>query len=132
MTRVLRVFPQRTSYTPDDGMVWIGEPAPLLIPPHDEVHISCVFTWDKEHCEQLKYQWEAWTDKPVLIGGPAYGSPANGFTQGRYVKSNIIFTSRGCNNTQALVRVYFSVAPVWILPTRRKPRRQAWTQGFVV
>jgi hypothetical protein len=52
---IIRVFPCRTSYTPDDDMVFIGEPPPLLIPPHDEVHISCVFTWDKDYCEQLKF-----------------------------------------------------------------------------
>jgi hypothetical protein len=79
-------------------MVFIGEPAPLLIPPHEEIHISCVFTWDKDYCEYLKYQWEAWTDKPVKLGGPAYGSPAADFIPGMYVKSNIIMTSRGCNN----------------------------------
>ena len=97
--RIIRVFPRRSkSYTPDDDMVFIGHPPGLLLPPHDEVHISCVFSWDKEYCEFLKLQWEVWTDKPVLIGGPAYGNNATGFLQGLYIKSNIIFTSRGCSN----------------------------------
>ena len=96
--RIIRVFPRRTSFTPDDDMVFIGEPPGLLIPPHDEVHISCVFSWDREYCEQLKFQWEAWTDKPVLLGGPAYDSPADEFIPGMFLKSNIIMTSRGCNN----------------------------------
>lgn len=51
--RILRVFPDRTSYTPDDDMVCVGFPG-LFIPLHDEVHISCVFTWDMDFCETLK------------------------------------------------------------------------------
>lgn len=96
--KIIRAFPRRTSYTPDDDMVFIGQPPGLLILPHDEIHISCVFTWDKEYCEELRYQWEMFTDKPVMLGGPAYGSPSTSFVPGMYVKSNIIFTSRGCNN----------------------------------
>lgn len=96
--RIIRAFPRRTSYTPDDDMVFVGYPPGLLIPPHDEVHISCVFTWDKPICEDLKLQWEMFTDKPVRLGGPAYGSPSASFTPGLYLKSNIIFTSRGCDN----------------------------------
>ena len=95
--RIIRVFPRRTSYTPTDEFAFVGDPPGLLIPPHDEIHISCVFTWDKPYCEQLKYQWEAYTDKPVKLGGPAYGSPATDFTPGMYVKNGITFTSRGCN-----------------------------------
>lgn len=39
--RILRVFPRRTSYTPDDELVYIGAPALLLpLPEHDEVHTS--------------------------------------------------------------------------------------------
>ena len=98
MNRIIRVFPVKTSFTPKDDMVFIGEPPGLIIPPHDSVHISCTFTWDRELCEHLKLQWEAYTDKPVLLGGPAYGSPAYSFTPGLYVKSGIVFTSRGCNN----------------------------------
>lgn len=97
---IIRVFPQRTSYTPDDDMVFIGEPPGMLIPPHDEVHISCVFSWDMEYCEHLKYQWEFYTDKPVKLGGPAYdkiGYNTN-FIPGLYVKRGVLFTSRGCNN----------------------------------
>jgi len=96
---VLRVFSKRTSYTPDDKMVAIGMP-PLaeFIPKHDEVHVSCIFTWDKQSCEELAYQWESRTNKPVKLGGPAFGSKAEDFQQGMYLKQNIIFTSRGCNN----------------------------------
>ena len=96
--RIIRVFPQRTSYTPDDDMVFIGEPPGLFIPEHDEIHISCTFTWDVKFCIHLKEQWEMFTDKPVLLGGPAFGSPCDTFTPGMYVKKGITFTSRGCNN----------------------------------
>lgn len=69
-----------------------------FIPEHREIHISCTFSWDKPLAEELAYQWEARTDKPVILGGPAFGSTAEGFIPGMYVKRNITFTTRGCNN----------------------------------
>lgn len=101
---ILRVFPgKRNQYTPDDDLVYcanFGLQPPMLsqFPRFDEIHISCCFTWDKEFCRELKYQFEGITDKPVLLGGPAFESSADDFAQGLYLKSNIIFTSRGCNN----------------------------------
>lgn len=96
---VLRVFTKRTSYTPTDSMALVGPP-PFrdMIPDHDEVHISCTFTWDMDEAEELAFQWEAATKKPVRIGGPAYNSPTDDFTPGLYVRKGITFTSRGCNN----------------------------------
>jgi hypothetical protein len=68
----------------------------FFIPPHDEVHVSCVFTWDKARAEQLA---EAWTGKaPVKLGGFAYGDPPGEFTPGLYVRQGITYTSRGCPN----------------------------------
>jgi hypothetical protein len=98
--RIIRVFPRATSYTPCDGYVRIGSPTmyDLILPPHDEIHISCTFSWDKPLCRELKQDWELFTDKPVKLGGPAFGSPVDGFVQGLYLRPNIIFTSRGCNN----------------------------------
>ena len=95
--KIIRVFPYRTSYTPDDPYVFIGYPQ-FLLPEHDEVHISCTFSWDRAKCEELAFQWEAFTKKPVKLGGVAYGSPTDDFTPGMYVKKGIVFTSRGCNN----------------------------------
>ena len=46
MAHIIRVFTRRTSYTPDDTYALVGLP-PIEIPAHDEVHISCTFTWDK-------------------------------------------------------------------------------------
>ena len=97
--RIIRVFPKRTSYTPTDDYAFIGmPPMSCFIPEHDEVHISCTFTWDMDEAENLAYQWEGVTNKPVKIGGPAYHSPVDGFVAGLYVRKGIIFTSRGCNN----------------------------------
>lgn len=99
MKRIIRVFARQTSYTPDDEYCFFDDPpfAPL-IPEHDEVHVSCTFTWDKPRARELAFQWEAATDKPVKLGGPAFESPCDGFVQGLYLKPNIIFTTRGCNN----------------------------------
>lgn len=60
--RIIRVFPYKTSYTPDDDMVFIGMP-PFIIPEHDEVHISCTFSWDRELCKQLAYQRNVYQEK---------------------------------------------------------------------
>jgi len=96
---IIRAFPRRTSFTPDDEYTFIGLPPALIpLPEHKEIHISCVFSWDKAYAVELAYQWEGRTNKPVKLGGPAFGSPADNFTQGMYIKPNIIFTTRGCNN----------------------------------
>ena len=97
--RIIRVFVQRTSYTPDDDMVYIGSPpGGLFMPEHDEVHVSCTFSWDRPSAERLAAEWAEATDKPVRLGGPAYDSPAEDFTPGLYVRQGITFASRGCNN----------------------------------
>ena len=101
--RILRVFPRRTSYTPSDPLVYISNgslqiPILQLLPEFDEVHISCVFTWDKQHCRELERMFRNLTNKPVYLGGPAFGSDADDFTPGLYLKKGVIFTSRGCNN----------------------------------
>ena len=99
MNGIIRVFARRTSYTPDDDMAFFGmPPGPWLMPEHEEVHVSCTFTWDKAYAEELAFQWEGRTNKPVKLGGPAFGSPVDTLTPGMYVKKNIVFTTRGCNN----------------------------------
>ena len=66
--KIIRVFPKRTSYTPADDYVFIGmPPMGAFIPEYDEVHISCTFTWDKEYCNELAFQLDAATDKPVKL-----------------------------------------------------------------
>ncbi len=93
---LIRVFPCHTSFTPNDDMVFIGDP-PLDRPPADEVHISCAFTWDKSKADRLQKAWSQYY--PIVkLDGPAYDNKCNGFIPGMYVKKGVVFTSRGCNN----------------------------------
>jgi len=95
MKKIIRVFPQKTNCSPTDEYCFFGPPG-FFIPPHDEIHISVCFTWDVGAAKRLKFEWEGATDRPILIGGPAMNSHANGFQSGQYVKKGITITSRGC------------------------------------
>ena len=93
--RIARVFPRKTSQSPDDELAFFD--APGLFPPVvDEVHISVSFTYDYDRAEWLYFQWK--DIAPTLLGGPAYNQPSGEFIPGRYVKRGITFTSRGCRN----------------------------------
>lgn len=96
MEGIIRVFCEQTTHTPTDDYCFIGEPG-LFIPPHKQVHISCVFTWQKPQAEYLAECWRA-IGAEVKIGGPAFDDPGGGFAPGMYVRSGITFTSRGCPN----------------------------------
>ena len=100
MDKIIRVFPKRNSYTPDDPMTFFDLPG-MFLPEHDEVHVCCVFTWDVARCHELQFQWQGATDKPVKIGGPAFGDAGGDFFPGRYVKQGVTFTSRGCPNKRS-------------------------------
>ena len=91
---IARVFPRRTSATPDDPLAFVGDP-PLFLPKVDEVHISCVFTWHRTEAERLARAW-ANVGYRVRVGGPAYDAPAGDFEPGMYVKRGFTITSRGC------------------------------------
>lgn len=69
--RIVRVFPYKTSFTPDDEYVRIGFPDLIScqLPPHDEIHVSITFTWDRELGKELQRYWQEFTDKPVKLGG---------------------------------------------------------------
>jgi len=101
---VLRVFPRRTAYTPAGGLVAVGEPDLFLaerrreISPVDEIHVSCVFTWDRERCEQLAEIWSHALGAPARVGGPGTLEAPGEFQPGQYVKHGVTFTSRGCPN----------------------------------
>ena len=105
---IARVFPRRTSCTPDDALAFVGEP-PIDPPPVDEVHISVAFTYDIKRAFDLAGLWV--NVAPVTIGGPAFNLPSSEFTPGLYVKHGITITSRGCPN-----RCWF--CSVW----RREPK----------
>ena len=94
--RIIRVFPRRTALTPTDAMAFVGDP-PMFRPDADEVHVSVTFIWDIEEGQRLAGAWAQYYDD-VHLGGPAMGSQPIGFTPGRYVKTGVTFTSRGCNN----------------------------------
>ncbi len=94
--RIARVFPRKTSATPDDDLVFFGLPQ-IGLTEIDEVHVSVAWTYDKPIAEDLAFQWEV-VGVPVKIGGPAYDDPGGEFTPGMYIKRGCTITSRGCNN----------------------------------
>ena len=96
MNPIIRVFPRRTSHTPTDDMVFIGNP-PLMLPSGDEVHVSCAFTWDTKRALLLADAWRQYYST-VKVGGPAFDDLAGEFTPGLYVREGITTTSRGCNH----------------------------------
>lgn len=95
MSRIIRVFPRKTSMTPRDDYSFVGDP-PLIRPEANLVHISCTFTWDIEETRRLQCSWGQYY--PIVLGGLAYGYSGGEFTPGFYVRQGITFTSRGCNN----------------------------------
>jgi hypothetical protein len=98
--RILRVFPKRTSLTPDDPWVVVGVPDKVRPPLFDEVHVSCTFTWNKAVAERLGELWREQCPRTrVVVGGPAFGSPSHEFVPGRYVRYGISISSRGCPNS---------------------------------
>lgn len=92
--KIARVFPRKTTASPDDSLAFFGPPVGDL--DVDEVHVSCLFSYDKEKAEQLAKEWESIA--PVKIGGVAYGDRGNNFTPGMYIKKGYTITSRGCPN----------------------------------
>jgi len=91
--RIARVFPAKTNMTPIDKDAYYSYPD-LFTPKYDEVHISTVFTWDKERAERLAVAWEHYGR--VKIGGCAYDDRGGEFKPGIYVRNGITITSRGC------------------------------------
>lgn len=83
--------------TPLDDYAFVGYP-PMIRPEADEVHISVSFTWDLPLGYALYVAWSQYYPE-AKIGGPAFpGYSEGGSIPGVYVKPNIVFTSRGCNN----------------------------------
>ena len=92
---MIRVFPKRTKWTPTDDLAFVGDP-PLFRPQEDmPVRISCVFTWHIEEAERLGRSWSRFYSD-VQVGGPAYEDRGSDFEPGRFVKTGITHTSRGC------------------------------------
>ncbi len=93
---MIRVFPRKTSVTPDDDSVYFTGP-PLWELDDREVMVSCSFTYDRPLAESLAKQWES-QGYDVSVGGPAYGDAGGEFVPGRFVRQGYTMTSRGCNN----------------------------------
>lgn len=91
---IARVFASKTNLAPRDEHAFFDGP-PFFATSYDEVHVSCTFTWDKPWAEELKKQWGI-VCKRVLVGGPAYGSPAGEFTPDLFIGNGGVITSRGC------------------------------------
>lgn len=118
---MIRVFPRRTAFTPTDEFAFVGDP-PLWRPEADDVHISCTFTWDIVEAERLVRAWSQYY--PVVkLGGPAFGSPVDGFESGLYVREGVVFTTRGCNKR----------CPFCLVPEREgKLRLLDVTEGYII
>lgn len=94
---IIRVFPRRTKWIPDDDLVFIGSPGLFrLVDRNIPVKISVTFTWDVEEGKRLLRNWSRFYDN-VEIGGPAFGDPGGEFTPGLFIKNGVTITSRGCN-----------------------------------
>ncbi|MBA7466141.1 hypothetical protein ES707_01316 [subsurface metagenome] len=97
-SKIIRVFPRRTSMTPRDDYAFVGDP-PLIRPLASEVYVSCAFTWDMPAAKRLADAWAQYY--PVSLGGCAYAHAIDYpdlFTPGMYVRKGIVITHRGCNN----------------------------------
>lgn len=93
---IMRVFPRRTKWTPNDELAFIGEP-PLFRPKDRKipVMVSVTFTDDKAKGKRLAKSWSRYYDK-VEVGGPAFDDPGGEFVRGRFLLRTITITSRGC------------------------------------
>lgn len=94
--RIARVFPRKTSASPDDDLAFFGSP-PEVVPEIDEVHISVTFSYDLLLAYDLYEEWEKICGT-VRMGGPAIGDPGGDFTPGLYLKKGYFMSSRGCPN----------------------------------
>lgn len=91
---MIRVFPRQTKWTPTDALAFVGYPG-LIRPAKQPVRISVTFTWDVPLGQHL---FEAWSDyyDDVQIGGPAFDDLGGNFVPGRFIKTGVTITSRGC------------------------------------
>ena len=113
--RLVRVFPRRTSHTPDDALAFVGDP-PLWLPADvSAVHVSCTFTWDRPEAERIAEAWERQYPGRVTLSGPAYGHAGGDFTPGLYVRQGITFTSRGCPRHCCFCQVPARAGPLRLL-----------------
>lgn len=120
---VIRVFPDRNKWTPDDELAFVGEP-PFFRPGNEDtpVMVSVTFTWWRRRAEQLADSWRRFY-RNVRVGGPAYDDPGGEFTPGMFMKKGCTITTRGCPKKCGWCKVPFSegaqrllsIQPGWIV-----------------
>ena len=115
---VIRVFPARTKWTPDDEFAFVGEP-PFWRPGTSEtpVMVSVSFTWQRRRAEQIADSWRMYY-RNVRVGGPAYDDPGGEFVPGRFLKRGCTITSRGCPKKCGWCKVPFSEGALRELPIK--------------
>jgi hypothetical protein len=113
---VIRVFPRKASWVPDDDMAFVGTPL-LFRPDAKEVHVSCVFSWDIPECERLVKDWRLHY-RNVKIGGPALETKPGEFVPGMYLKHGYTITSRGCTHKCPFCMVHKREGALQELPIR--------------
>jgi hypothetical protein len=113
---MIRVFPRKTKWTPTDDLAFVGEP-PLFRPMDQEkpVLISVTFTWDLPTARRLQQSWLRFY-RDVRIGGPALDDPGDTFVPGRFVKTGVTFTSRGCPKRCPWCFAWRREGPIRLLP----------------
>lgn len=96
MAEVIRVFPDRNKWTPDDEWAFVGEP-PFFRPGTSEtpVMVSVTFTWWRRRAEEIANSWRMYYSN-VRVGGPAYDDPGGEFIPGMFIKNGCTITTRGC------------------------------------
>jgi hypothetical protein len=109
----LRIFPRKTTATPDDAGVRWGTPD--LWDEADSVAVSVTFTVDIPRAEQLADEWRRVTSN-VRVGGPAYGDPGGDFQPGQFLRRGYVITSRGCPNRCWFCRAWRQEGTIRELP----------------
>lgn len=96
MNPIIRVFPERNKWTPNDEWAYVGEP-PFFRPEDRKipVRVSVTFTWWRKRAEEIAGSWGMYYDD-VKVGGPAYDDPGGEFEPGKFLKQGCTITSRGC------------------------------------
>ena len=104
ISRIARVFPRRTSATPDDPLAFTTAPPKFLFDSNssiniggiDEIHVSVAFTYDIPKAEQLAESWIK-TGLPIKFGEPAVKpskdssiSLNDDFVSGLYLKQGYV------------------------------------------
>lgn len=119
----IRVFAERTKWTPDDELAYVGD-CPLFRPgtPETPVMVSCTFTWLRKRAEQIAESWRVHY-RNVRVGGPAYDDPGGEFVPGMFLKKGCTITTRGCPKKCGWCKVPFAegsqrllnIQPGWIV-----------------